>query len=64
MLVRVLGRWWVYPGWWEDGWVPGGTIPGYYPDQSQDPYLVIIQALGPTHGQMKGISDLLMRFLR
>ena len=35
MLVRVLGGGRVYPGWWEDGWVPGGyyrvlpsTIPG------------------------------------
>ena len=47
---------------WLGGYLEGYT--GYYPDCSQDPYLVIFQALEPTHGQMKGILVYLMRFPR
>ena len=51
----------VYPGWWDEGG-PGGVLPGYYPDPSQYPYLVIFQPQGPTYGQTKGKSELFMRF--
>ena len=54
-------RWEVYPGCWDDGWVLGGYT-GYYPAPSQYPELVIFQAPGPTHGQMKAISRFIMRF--
>ena len=67
----------VYPGW---RGVPGvgegctgvgysrvGTGEGYtgtQPFGSQDPYLVLFQPQGPTHGQMKAIPVYFMRFLR
>ena len=41
-----------------------GAIPGTSQGPSQDPYLVIYSASGPTHGRMKAISVNLMRFLR
>ena len=52
------------PGVVRDWGGPGGAIPGTYPVLSQGPYLVIFQGLRPTHGQMKAISDIFMRFLR
>ena len=56
-----LGR--VYPGYGTGvGYWEGYT--GYYQDPSQYPYLVIIQASGPTHGRMKAILKDMMRFLR
>ena len=48
-------------------WVVGGSgrgYTGYPPGPILDPYLVIFHASGHTHGQMKGISDIFMRFLR
>ena len=33
----------MYPGWGYEGGA-GRAIPGYYPDPSQDPYLVIFKA--------------------
>ena len=52
----------VYPGW--GGWeVPGGLY-RVLPSQLPGPYISHILALGPTHGQMKAFSGVLMRFLR
>ena len=51
------------PGVWY--WVGGlGGLYRYHPGPSQDPILVIFQATGPTHGQMKAILEVFMRFLR
>ena len=64
MLVRVPGR--VgggVPGVWDDG-VAGRGYTGYYPATSQDPILTIFSLRSPTHGQMKGLSEVSMRFLR
>ena len=47
-------------GWW----VPGGAIPGTTRTTLQDPYLVIFKVKGPTHGRMKAISEVSMRFPR
>ena len=44
----------VYPGYGMTGG-PGRAIPGTHPVPSQDPYLHISKAKGPTHGQMKAI---------
>ena len=41
---------------------PGGVLPGYYQDPSQDPYLVIFWRLGPTHGPVKAKFSKMMRF--
>ena len=44
-----------------------GTGEGYTgtpPVPSQYPYLTIFKAKGPTHGQMKAILRIFMRFLR
>ena len=43
------------PGVVGTGWVPGGAIPGYYPDPPRYPYLVIFEVQIPTYGQMKAI---------
>ena len=52
----------VYPGWGTGGWL-GGLYP--VPTRpSQDPYLVISEAKGPTYGQMKVNIDCFMRFPR
>ena len=50
----AVGR--VYPGYGDEGrgWV-GYT--GYYHPPTQYPQLTIFHASGPTHGQMKGISE-------
>ena len=40
------------------------AIPGYYPGTSLDPYLVIFSLRAPTHGRMKAILEVSMRFLR
>ena len=56
----------VYPGWcWEGytGWVAGRAIPVPLQDPPRYPYLVIFQGPEPTHGQMKAISEVFMRFL-
>ena len=48
-------------------WVVGGWVEGYtrYPPGTlPGPYLVIFWLKGPTHGQMKAILELFMRFLR
>ena len=55
------------PGVWDEGGWLGGCLGGLYrypPDQSQDPYIHIFKAKGPTHGQMKAFLDYSMRFLR
>ena len=54
----------MYPGWgsWVAGWE--GVLPGYYPAPSKDPYLVIFSLKGPTHGPMKLILEVSMRFPR
>ena len=56
----------VYPGWWGlGGWVGTGEgYTGYYPGTLPDPKYSIFKARGPTHGQMNGISEVSMRFLR
>ena len=53
----------VYPGW---GYRVGGwrAIPGYYPGTLQDPIFSIFKAQGPTYGQIRVNSMILMRFLR
>ena len=48
-------------GSWVGGW-EGYT--GTPTQPSQGPYIHIYKAEGPTHGQMKGKSEVLMRFLR
>ena len=53
----------VYPG-YGTGWVLGGYYTGYYPGTLQDPNLVIFSLKVPTHGQMRAILMLFMRFLR
>ena len=43
----------------------GGYWEGYtgtLPDQSQDPYIELFKAKGPTYGQMKAILRYSMRF--
>ena len=53
--------WEVYPGCgMRVGTGEGYT--GYYPVTLQDPYLTYFQGSGPTYGQMKAISSILMRF--
>ena len=42
----------------------GEGYTGYYPAMLQDPYLVIFSLKARTHGQMKGILEVSMRFLR
>ena len=45
----------------------GGYLGGYTgtpPDQSQGPIFNIFKAIRPTHGQMKAILCISMRFLR
>ena len=57
--VRLVHRGLVQgvPGVW--GLVGAGRgYTGYPPDRPRDPYLVISQAKGPTHGQMKAILRL------
>ena len=60
-LRAVAGR--GVPGVVREGWDREGYT-GYYPQPSQDPYLVINLALGPTHGRMKAKFSKMMRFLR
>ena len=51
------------PGVWDD-WVGLEGYTGYTTQPSQDPYFIIFQPQGPTHGQMKVKSSILMRFPR
>ena len=41
-----------------------GCYTGYPAGPSQDPYISIFKAGGPTHGQMKAFPEVSMRFLR
>ena len=45
------------------GWVREGYT-GTPPDWSQEPIFNIFKAKGPTHGRMKAILSVLVRFLR
>ena len=51
------------PGVWDVGGSREGYT-GYYPVPSQYPHLTIFQPQSPTHGQMKAISKVSMRFPR
>ena len=52
------------PGVGVAGWVPGRAIPVPSPYGSQDWLFTVFKVKDPTHGQMKGFSDIFMRFLR
>ena len=47
-----------------DWWVLGGCYTGTHPPAIPGPIFDHIPALGPTHGQMKAIFSILMRFPR
>ena len=63
MTSHVPGVGEVYPG-WVAGWVLEGTIPGTTQHPPPGPIFSIFKARGPTHGPLKAILEVSMRFPR